>query len=71
MLKTHSPILDFLFHNIKPNVNVLDSLNFLIVVSIKYYCSLSQYNFSDLFMLSITLRPVTNFFSHIADLIPS
>jgi hypothetical protein len=35
MLKTNSLILDFLFHNIKPNINVLDSLGFLIVVSIK------------------------------------
>jgi hypothetical protein len=37
MLKTNSPILDFLFHNIKPNVNVLDSLDFLVVVSIEHY----------------------------------
>jgi hypothetical protein len=36
MLKTNSLILDFLFHNIKPNLNVLGSLSFLIVVSIKY-----------------------------------
>jgi hypothetical protein len=37
MLKINSLILDFLFHNIKYNINVLASLSFLIVVSIKYY----------------------------------
>jgi hypothetical protein len=37
MLKTDGLILDFLFHNIKPNINVLGSFDFLIVVSVKYY----------------------------------
>jgi hypothetical protein len=37
MLKTNSLILNFLFHNIKPNINVFGSLGFLIVVSINYY----------------------------------
>jgi hypothetical protein len=37
MLKTNGMILNFLFHNIKSNINVLDSLDFLIVVSVKYY----------------------------------
>jgi hypothetical protein len=36
MLKTNSLILDFLFHNIKSNINVLESLSFIIDVSIKY-----------------------------------
>jgi hypothetical protein len=36
MLKTNSLILNFLFHNIKPNVNVLGSLGFLVVVSIEH-----------------------------------
>jgi hypothetical protein len=66
MLKTNSLILDFLFHNIKPNINVLGSLGFVIVVSISTAGSLSQYNLSGLSMLSTTLRLGTNFFSHIA-----
>jgi hypothetical protein len=36
MLKTNSLVLDFLFHNLKLNINVLGSLGFLIVMSIKY-----------------------------------
>jgi hypothetical protein len=37
MLKTNGLILDFLFHNIKSNINVLGRLYFFIVMSIKYY----------------------------------
>jgi hypothetical protein len=36
MLKTNGLILDFLFHNIKPNINVLGSFGFLTVMSVKY-----------------------------------
>jgi hypothetical protein len=36
MLKTNGLTLDFLFHNIKPNIDVLGSLALFIVVSIKY-----------------------------------
>jgi hypothetical protein len=64
MLKTNGLILNFLFHNIKPHINVLGSLAFLIVLSIKYAGSLSQYIFSGLSILSTTHRLDTNFFSH-------
>jgi hypothetical protein len=35
-MPANSLILNFFFHNIKPNINILGSLGFLIVVSIKY-----------------------------------
>jgi hypothetical protein len=66
VLKTNSLILDFLFHNIKPNVNVLDSLDFLIIVSIKYCWLIITFQLTGLSMLSTTFRPGTNFFSRIA-----
>jgi hypothetical protein len=36
MLKTNGLILDFPFHNIKHNIDMLDNLNFLVIVSVKY-----------------------------------
>jgi hypothetical protein len=66
MLKTNSLILDTLFHNIKLDLDVFGCITRFVVVSIKYCVSLSQYNLSGLSMLLTTLKPGTNFFSHIA-----